>query len=244
MDNERKDNEIKILHKENSLLKKEIVKMESQDKSHEKEIKKYTDKISELEKKISSLKKKLISYEKFINQNLKKPNKDSYYSIDNSNNQKMDSLSYLKKIKINDFNSYKNSPKFYSPKNESLCIEYYKSPTSRNGKNINLINNNIINITYNKKFNKNNNTMKGLMKSKIMKSSKNASSSALNFDIEEGKTLSIKNSRINKNLSKIFSINQSKIKFKNLNQILKLKSKSNYALSPTKEKNSFNENCN
>ena len=59
LDNEKKENEILILKKENEIIKKELSKAEKKNESNENLKKNYITKINELYKEIKQLNKKL-----------------------------------------------------------------------------------------------------------------------------------------------------------------------------------------
>ena len=79
LENDRKDNEIIILRRENSTLKQEISKLENKNKKYEIKNNEYKNKINELENIIDSYNKKISNLERtIINQNL-------YKNLNNSN---------------------------------------------------------------------------------------------------------------------------------------------------------------
>ena len=69
LDNDRKDNEIIILRRENSSLKKEIIKLENKNEVNENKIKEYQNKIKELDHNKEYLNKKIYGLEKCIKEN-------------------------------------------------------------------------------------------------------------------------------------------------------------------------------
>ena len=132
LDNDRKDNEINILRKENSSLKKEIVKLEKENKTKD-------NKIKESQKKIESLNKRIFTFEKIVKGNTfktkslsKEKNKscvDLEFKINNDYNKiyTTSNCSNLKNIRTIYPQTLhfkkKNILNFYSPKNDIIKFE-------------------------------------------------------------------------------------------------------------------------
>ena len=207
LENDRKDNEIIIVRRENSTLKHEISNLENENKEKSK---KYEEKISDLQKNIENLNKKIFKLEtelkninKFsINANslentIEKYNKNEYYSIKNYKNICSGNLN-------NTINSKKLS-NIHSPKTNLIYLEHNKLTSnnninnnsninSNNSKTINTINN-IFTSTYNRIKNNNNNTNKIRFPIKnelnILKNCRNNSMNAIRFEEEEKRHSSI-----------------------------------------------------
>ena len=125
LNNERKENEILILRQENDILKKEISKLERNNKLNDILNKDYLNKIKNLEKEIELLKKKINEYQELNNK--KNENNESVknnnnndntltkwfnkHDIENVNSIIPNSLSKKKKFKL--FNKFK---KYFSKK--------------------------------------------------------------------------------------------------------------------------------
>ena len=132
LDNDRKDNEINILRKENSSLKKEIVILEKENKTKD-------NKIKESQKKIESLNKRIFTFEKIVKGNTfktkslsKEKNKscvDLEFKINNDYNKiyTTSNCSNLKNIRTIYPQTLhfkkKNILNFYSPKNDIIKFE-------------------------------------------------------------------------------------------------------------------------
>ena len=175
LENDRKDNEIIILRRENSTLKKEISKLENKNKKIENKNNEYISKIKDLENNIESLNKKISQLEKTIKDNTIKNsniiknlnynnscsnlcslnNENSLIKLDNSsiNNGNYNySLKNSKNIYNfnNDISNNKKLFNFYSPKFYINPIEQHKNNNPNNNKTMSTINNNIFKSTYNK----------------------------------------------------------------------------------------------
>ena len=224
LENDRKDNEILILRKENSSLKKELSYLEFKNKRYEQKKIAYKEKIKNLEDIIKSLNKKINLIEIKINNN---ENKSRNFIINNNiinktmlsssskidlkvktNNttdnlfNKIDNQNYLtiKNMRNNSIqnSNLKNNSNIYSPNNERLLFENHKnrSTISRNNK--------VFDMTFNSFINKFNNKkikipfkkdLNDLIKKKKNKSVKRK----LNYDIDENKNILNNSNKTNRN---------------------------------------------
>ena len=248
LENDRKDNEIIILRRENSTLKKEISKLENKNKKIENKNNEYIAKITDLESIIESLNTKILQLEKTIKENTIKNkniiknlnynnscsnlcslnNENSLIKLDSSNNGNYNyGIKNLKNI-YNFNNNNKKIFNFYSPKFDINPLEQHKNQNPNNNKTISGINSNIFNSTYNKIINGlNNKKIKIPIKNeyKIIKQPRNNSISVLHGENDESKSI-----LINKK-EKYPSLNKSGNKTRNLNKILNSKAKSIYPLT-------------
>ena len=169
LDNDRKDNEIIILRRENSSLKKEIIKMEGKIKNSENKNKEYQDKIKDLQNNVENLNKKIYKLEKIIkdntikNSNLIRNNTNSCTNIriksnenisnrlnNNSNYNSEYSLANLKNIiHLNNTNNNRRLLNFRAPKNEIIYLDH----KNKNNNTLNTINTNIFSPSYHKIIN-------------------------------------------------------------------------------------------
>ncbi len=251
LENDRKDNEIIILRRENSILKKEIEKLEKKNRKNDIKKKEYTTKIKELEITVESLNKKILNLEKNLkeysmkNNNLYKNlnsnnscanigslnNENSLMKLDN-NSISMNNGNYnynLNNLKnIYNFNTNKKLTNFYTPKFDANLIEHHKSQNSNNSKTINTINSNgLFNSTFSKIINGiNNKKIKIPIKNEytILKQPRNHSISILKGENDESKSI-----LFNKN-EKYPNLNKSN-KTRNLNRILNSKPQGIYPLT-------------
>ena len=250
LENDRKDNEIIILRRENSTLKKEISKLENKNKKMENKNNEYISKIKDLENNIEILNKKILQLEKTIKENTIKNknimknlnynnscsnlcslnNENSLIKLDSSNNGNYNyGIKNLKNIyNFNNNSNKKNIFNFYSPKFDINPLEQHKNQNPNNNKTLSGINSNIFNSTYNKIINGfNNKKIKIPIKNeyKIIKQPRNNSISVLHGENDESKSI-----LINKK-EKYPSLNKSGNKTRNFNKILNSKAKSIYPLT-------------
>ena len=256
LENDRKDNEIIFLRRENSTLKKEISKLENKNKKIENKNNEYISKIKDLENNIESLNKKISQLEKTIKDNTIKNsniiknlnynnscsnlcslnNENSLIKLDNSSINNGNYNYSLKNLKnIYNFNNNSNNKKifnFYSPKFDITPLEQHKNQNPNNTKTINAKNNNIFNSTFNKIINGlNNKKIKIPIKNefKIIKQ-RNNSISVLHAENDESKSILI-NKNYGDKKNKYPSLNKSGNKTRNLNKILNQKAQSIYPLT-------------
>ena len=209
LENDRKDNEIIIVRRENSTLKKEISKLENENKEKSK---KYEEKINDLEKNIENLNKKIFKLET----ELKNINKISINA--NSHENTIEKYSKNEYYSMNNFKNINNKklPNFHSPKTNFIYLEHNKLTSnnninnnsninSNNSKTINTINN-IFTATYNRVINNNNNNNKTRLPIKnefnTLKNCRNNSMNVIRFEEDEKKYDSIQKMIHNKSGSK------------------------------------------
>ena len=220
LENDRKDNEIMILRNENSKIKKEIKKLESQKMILEAEKNEYKDEIKQLENNVDILNKKIVNLEKNMKDNkfnssvnLKINNKDNK---DNSINKKIKrnnySLSNLQNIinftNNNFINNNRKLVNFHSPKDDILYLEHSRNKYT----NKTTVNTNLFTATYNKIIN-GVNTNKILFPFKkefnLLKYTRNKSISNLKGrEFGESKTMSFNGNYVNKSENKQKSFNK------------------------------------
>jgi hypothetical protein len=220
LENDRKDNEIMILRNENSKIKKEIKKLESQKMILEAEKNEYKDEIKQLENNVDILNKKIVDLEKNMKDNkfnssvnLKMNNKDNK---DNSINKKIKrnnySLSNLQNIinftNNNFINNNRKLVNFHSPKDDILYLEHSRNKYT----NKTTVNTNLFTATYNKIIN-GVNTNKILFPFKkefnLLKYTRNKSISNLKGrEFGESKTMSFNGNYVNKSENKQKSFNK------------------------------------
>ena len=239
LENDRKDNEIIILRNENSRIKKEIKKLESQKIVMESE---YNEKIKKLENEILILNKKISDMEKN-----NRENKNDFNSSANLKLNIIDNKENIanKKLKKNNFNlsnvhniinftnnNFANNNKklvnFHSPKDDLLYIE--RSRNKYNNKTT--VNSNLFTATYNKIVNGINNNNKILFPFKkefnLIKYTRNKSISVMKGrELSESKTMSFNNN---------YNYN-TEIKKKNFNKIMNAKQQNAFSLNSTDLKN-------
>ena len=217
LENDRKDNEIIIVRRENSTLKQEISKLENENKEKSK---KYETKINDLQKNIENLNNKIFKLEtelKNINKisinanshenTIEKYGKNEYYSINNYKN--------ICPVNINSNINSKKLPNFHSPKTNFIYLEHNKLTSnnninnnsninSANSKTINTINN-IFTSTYNRIINNNSNKTRVPIKNEFntLKNCRNNSMNMIRFEEEEKKYDSIHKIIHNRSGSKI-----------------------------------------
>jgi hypothetical protein len=162
LDNDRKDNEIIILRRENSALKKDIINFEIKNRNNDLKSKEFQNKIKELQNNVDDLNKKIYKLEKIIKENtLKNSNSFNNYKIANNesisskkyNNNNCNSdyaLANLKNLINNSTHNNKRLFNFHSPKSEIIYLEHNKQS---NNNTINGINTNILAGSYNKVIN-------------------------------------------------------------------------------------------
>jgi hypothetical protein len=239
LENDRKDNEIIILRNENSRIKKEIKKLESQKIVMESE---YNEKIKKLENEILILNNKISDMEKN-----NRENKNDFNSSDNLKLNIKDNKENIanKKLKKNNFNlsnvhniinftnnNFANNNKklvnFHSPKDDLLYIE--RSRNKYNNKTT--VNSNLFTATYNKIVNGINNNNKILFPFKkefnLINYTRNKSISVMKGrELSESKTMSFNNN---------YNYN-TEIKKKNFNKIMNAKQQNAFSLNSTDLKN-------
>ena len=239
LENDRKDNEIIILRNENSRIKKEIKKLESQKIVMESE---YNEKIKKLENEILILNKKISDMEKNNRENkndfnssanLKLNIKDNKENIANKklkkNNFNLSNVHNIINFTNNNFaNNNKKFVNFHSPKDDLLYIE--RSRNKYNNKTT--VNSNLFTATYNKIVNGINNNNKILFPFKkefnLIKYTRNKSISVMKGrELSESKTMSFNNN---------YNYN-TEIKKKNFNKIMNAKQQNAFSLNSTDLKN-------
>lgn len=239
LENDRKDNEIIILRNENSRIKKEIKKLESQKIVIESE---YNEKIKKLENEILILNKKISDMEKNNRENkndfnssanLKLNIKDNKENIANKklkkNNFNLSNVHNIINFTNNNFaNNNKKLVNFHSPKDDLLYIE--RSRNKYNNKTT--VNSNLFTATYNKIVNGINNNNKILFPFKkefnLIKYTRNKSISVMKGrELSESKTMSFNNN---------YNYN-TEIKKKNFNKIMNAKQQNAFSLNSTDLKN-------
>lgn len=239
LENDRKDNEIIILRNENSRIKKEIKKLESQKIVMESE---YNEKIKKLENEILILNKKISDMEKNNRENkndfnssanLKLNIKDNKENITNKklkkNNFNLSNVHNIINFTNNNFaNNNKKLVNFHSPKDDLLYIE--RSRNKYNNKTT--VNSNLFTATYNKIINGINNNNKILFPFKkefnLIKYTRNKSISVMKArELSESKTMSFNNN---------YNYN-TEIKKKNFNKIMNAKQQNAFSLNSTDLKN-------
>ena len=239
LENDRKDNEIIILRNENSRIKKEIKKLESQKIVMESE---YNEKIKKLENEILILNKKISDMEKNNRENkndfnssanLKLNIKDNKENVANKklkkNNFNLSNVHNIINFTNNNFaNNNKKLVNFHSPKDDLLYIE--RSRNKYNNKTT--VNSNLFTATYNKIVNGINNNNKILFPFKkefnLIKYTRNKSISVMKGrELSESKTMSFNNN---------YNYN-TEIKKKNFNKIMNAKQQNAFSLNSTDLKN-------
>ncbi len=165
LDNDRKDNEIIILRRENSALKKEIVKFEIRNKKNDLKSKEYQNKIKELQSSVDDLNKKIYKLEKIIkNNNLKNSNSSNNLRIKSSENysskknncnsdNSMANLNNVINFNINNTHNNRRLFNFQSPKNEMTFLEQNRHSNNNTNNTINGINSHIFTGSYTKVIN-------------------------------------------------------------------------------------------
>jgi len=158
LENDRKDNEIMILRNENSKIKKDVMKLESQKTIYEKEKKDYKELIKKLQNDNENLNQKIIELERInkekINSslNLKLNTKENKDHIINKklkrNNFSLSNLQNIINFTNNNYinNSNKKLINILSPKDDLLYLE--RSRNKYNHKTT--VNTNLFTATYNK----------------------------------------------------------------------------------------------
>lgn len=239
LENDRKDNEIIILRNENSRIKKEIKKLESQKIVIESE---YNEKIKKLENEILILNKKICDMEKNNRENINDFNSSANLKLNIKDNKENITNKKLKKNNFNisnvhniiNFtnNNFTNNNKklvnFHSPKDDLLYIE--RSRNKYNNKTT--VNSNLFTATYNKIVNGINNNNKILFPFKkefnLIKYTRNKSISVMKGrELSESKTMSFNNN---------YNYN-TEIKKKNFNKIMNAKQQNAFSLNSTDLKN-------
>jgi len=238
LENDRKDNEIIILRNENSRIKKEIKKLESQKIVIESE---YNEKIKKLENDIMLLNKKILDLEKSHRENnndfnssvnLKLNVKDSKDNIANKKLKKnkfnLSNVHNIINFTNNNFiNNNKKLVNFHSPKDDLLYME--RSRNKYNNKTT--VNSNLFTATYNKIINgMNNNKVLFPFKKEfnLIKYTRNKSISVMKGrELSESKTMSF-NRNYNYN---------TEIKKKNINKIINAKQQNAFSFNSTDLKN-------
>ena len=220
LENDRKDNEIMILRNENSKIKKEIKKLESQKMILEAEKNEYKDEIKQLENNVDILNKKIVNLEKNMKDNkfnssvnLKMNNKDNKDNLINKkikrNNYSLSNLQNIINFTNNNFiNNNRKLVNFHSPKDDKLYLEHSRNKYT----NKTTVNTNLFTATYNKIIN-GVNTNKILFPFKkefnLLKYTRNKSISNLKGrEFGESKTMSFNGNYVNKSENKQKSFNK------------------------------------
>jgi len=107
LDNEKKENEILILKKENEIIKKELSKVEKKNESNENLKKNYITKINELYKEIKQLNKKLES-KSIVNNNISNYNSSNTPNVNKNINNNNDNNLLSKLLYKPNINELKN----------------------------------------------------------------------------------------------------------------------------------------
>ena len=226
LDNDRKDNEIIILRRENSKLKKEIANLENINKSMENKNKEYQSKIDGLQKNVEILNNKIYNLEaeiKLINSySMNQPSNDN--TIDKNNNNCYYNLKTLKKMcpqNLNNFN--RKILNFHSPKNNFAYLDHSKiTANNSSNKTINNINNNnIFTFTYNRIVNgTNKNKLRIPIKNEFntIKNHRNNSMQAIRFEEDEKRSESMNKIMNNNNNNKSGNHTINLIKILNYNK--------------------------
>ena len=238
LENDRKDNEIIILRNENSRIKKEIKKLESQKIVIESEC---NEKIKKLENDIMLLNKKILDLEKNHREsnndfnssvNLKLNVKESKDNIANKklkkNNFNLSNVHNIINFTNNNFiNNNKKLVNFHSPKDDLLYMECSRNKYN----NKTTVNSNLFTATYNKIINgmSNNKVLFPFKKEfNLIKYTRNKSISVMKGrELSESKTMSF-NSNYNYN---------TEIKKKNINKIINAKQQNAFSFNSTDLKN-------
>ena len=233
LDNDRKDNEIIILRKENSSLKKNVVSLEIKNKKKERTIEHNDAKIKELTRINQKLADKINNLENSMKDNIQNSNQRNtnnscinlHFKNSEKSFKKYQNLQNMKKrSKI-----YKNIQHICSPKKKIVFIEQYKSQLTNTFKTMNSISTQDKN-TNKKKMNSNKiYVLKFEPNIKVSKLQKNKSMTTLKLNDDEQKTLLIhKYKDYNKELA--ISKNDSKMKTRNY-KIINLKARGLIPLS-------------
>ena len=224
LENDRKDNEIIILRRENSKLKKEIDNLENINKNAEKKSKEYLSKIDDLQKTIETLNKKILHLEREIKSinsySINQPTNDNTIDKNPNKNNCYYNLKSLKNICPQNLNNFtKKLPNFHSPKNNFNYLEHTKIGVNNN-RVTNTINNNnnIFTFTYSRIINgMNKNKLRIPIKNEynIIKNYRNNSMHAIRFDEDEkrsesmNKAINYKSGSRTKNLNAFLNNNRS-----------------------------------
>ena len=134
LENDRKDNEIIILRRENSILKKEIIKLEEKNKNYEDEFKREEDIINSLKHKIAELNKK---FSDVSDTNTKKVNEN-----DNNTSNHNISIKILNCKNLIDNYNMKTKKVFldsFSKKYKQTYNSDFSEIDANNGRNIRLL---------------------------------------------------------------------------------------------------------
>ena len=254
LENDRKENEILILRRENSTLKQEIKKLEKKNNKIKNKIKDYITKIKEYENSIEALSAKISQLEMtvkektfknygFFYKNLRKKNTISYLInsnnksleiSDNSNNNKHSNFNFSINNLKSGFNSLNNlnSQKIgiiLSPKYRASYIDHLNNNSINKTLNPNNSNTNI--ETYNQMINRININSKNKIFFKkdcnIAKNPINNSSSILRGENDEDKNLLL-NKIFCEKTDKFFSVDKSGIKTRNINKIMRNREQRNF----------------
>jgi hypothetical protein len=256
LDNERKDNEIIILREENTILKKEIAKLEKINKLNDALKNNYLNKTKNLQNEIEHLNKKLES--KYNSNNSISNYNSSNASIINNMNNNDNILSRL--ISKHDFESanlmlsnnssrkknynclkgfqnifQKNTLNNKRPSNYNIIKNIYMNSNNSiknyiNSSTVNTINTNIFTINYNKLVHNVSQSRKNNSKKKYKKNVKKNNSMSMKIDKEEEKSLSVNKYLKNFNDSKFMYKSDYKNK-KDFNKIINFKSNDSFPFS-------------
>ena len=263
LENDRKDNEIIILRSENSTLKKEIVKLEKENKINENKFKEYQKIITDLKKNIELLNKKIYNLEKipkemiFKNNSLHKDKNKTISCIDfgiKHNENTFDKFENSQKIQFNkNYTNIKNIKAIYpqslnfknkkiinfnSPKNDNFYLENNKN--LNNNKTSSTINTYLLASTYNKINKFNNKKIKLPTKNEFnnIKNYRNNSITVIKIEKDDNKSLSLNKNKNtgerNRNENMIYKHNN---KIRTYNKIINSKPQ---IISPISSKGSRN----
>ena len=223
LENDRKDNEIIILRRENSTLKKEIANLENKNKKYENKNAIYKNNIKELQKEIQSLNKKISDLEKSLKENKIKNNLQKNLtncnSCSNLNNENI-----LEKMDNNNINGNYN----YSLKNIRNLYN------NNNNKNLlNTLNTNNFVSTFSKKANGiNYKKIKIPIKNEFtfIKESRNNSISVIHKQKDESK-INLANRKFINKIEKYPNLIKPENKTRNIKEFLNLKPPNFYPLT-------------
>ena len=223
LENDRKDNEIIILRRENSTLKKEIANLENKNKKYENKNAIYKNNIKELQKEIQSLNKKISDLEKSLKENKIKNNLQK--NLTNSNScSNLNNENILEKMDNNNINGNYN----YSLKNIRNLYN------NNNNKNLlNTLNTNNFVSTFSKKANGiNYKKIKIPIKNEFtfIKESRNNSISVIHKQKDESK-INLANRKFINKIEKYPNLIKPENKTRNIKEFLNLKPPNFYPLT-------------
>ena len=222
LDNEKKENEILILKKENEIIKKELSKVEKKNESNENLKKNYITKINELYKEIKQLNKKLES-KSIVNNNISNYNSSNTPNVNKNINNNNDNNLLSKLLYKPNINELKNIIS-----NNTINKNHYKflkglknffQQTTYNNKR-----QNNYNITKNLYLNSNNNlksnNINWIIKIKKTNNWKNKNSISMKIEKDENnKSLPINKLIRNKSHSRYKHQNNNKKTYSKINSL-------------------------